>query len=146
MCKGNRPKNMNTWIVIPSIFIRSGPLILLPKFHYSMVRHCSMHNVNLGIAAVANGSALLLIWNSSPFFWQLFGITWVIMINPSFPMNQSWFEASIDTTWILWRSCNSVCSWPFGDSIQRLQSLVCHEQNSVFTDSIHVASCNLDKF
>ena len=67
--RGTAQTNMDTWMVIPSIFIRSGPLILLPKFHYSMVRHCSMHNVNLGIAAVANGSALLLMGNLSPFFF-----------------------------------------------------------------------------
>lgn len=35
-----------------------GPLILLPHFHYSMIRHCSMHNINLGFAQVACGSAL----------------------------------------------------------------------------------------
>ena len=34
-----------------------GPLILLPKFHYVFLRHCSLHNLNLGLVATANGGA-----------------------------------------------------------------------------------------
>ena len=34
--------------------------MLLPHFTYGMLRHCSLHNVNLGILATANGSSLNL--------------------------------------------------------------------------------------
>ena len=37
-----------------------GPLLLLPNFHHGLRRHCSLHNLNLGLAATANGSSLLL--------------------------------------------------------------------------------------
>ena len=39
------------------------PLLALPGFHVHTVRLCSMHNVNLGLLQVCNGSALIL-WNS----------------------------------------------------------------------------------
>ena len=39
-----------------------GPLLGLRKFHVSMLCHCSLHNVNLGIAQDANGSTLILGW------------------------------------------------------------------------------------
>ena len=38
----------------------SGPLLLLPNFNHGLLRHCSLHNLNLGLAATANGSSLLL--------------------------------------------------------------------------------------
>ena len=38
-------------------------LLALPGFHVHTVRLCSMHNVNLGLLQVCNGSALIL-WNS----------------------------------------------------------------------------------
>ena len=40
------------------------PLLLLRGFHYTMIRFCSMHTVNLGLCYTINGSALLLISNS----------------------------------------------------------------------------------
>ena len=36
------------------------PLLALPGFHVHTVRLCSMHNVNLGLLQVCNGSALIL--------------------------------------------------------------------------------------
>lgn len=38
-----------------------GPLIGLPMFHMTMLCHCSLHNVNLGICQDATGSTLLLV-------------------------------------------------------------------------------------
>ena len=38
--------------------VHQGPLILLPFLHYRMLRRCSLHNVNLGLAQTATASAL----------------------------------------------------------------------------------------
>ena len=38
----------------------SGPLVGLKNFHVSMLAHCSLHNVNLGVCQDATGSTLLL--------------------------------------------------------------------------------------
>ncbi|CAL1145375.1 unnamed protein product, partial [Cladocopium goreaui] len=37
------------------------PLLLLPNFDYRILRHCSLHNLNLGIMSTANGGSLLLL-------------------------------------------------------------------------------------
>ena len=40
-----------------------GPLLELRAFHFGMIQHCSLHNVNLGLAYTANGGALMLLAN-----------------------------------------------------------------------------------
>ena len=50
-----------------------GPLVGLKLFHMTMLCHCSLHNVNLGICQDATGSTLLLVSTivlfNSDFFW-----------------------------------------------------------------------------
>ena len=43
------------------IFAAPGPYIGLKNFHYSMLAHCSLHNVNLGVCQDATGSTLHLV-------------------------------------------------------------------------------------
>ena len=40
-----------------------GPLLLLPEFNFGFLRHCSLHNLNLGLMATANSGALQLFGN-----------------------------------------------------------------------------------
>lgn len=74
-----------------------GPLILLPKFHYTMIRHCSMRNINLGILGVANGSSLLLDSNQLQF--QTFESNLLSATNTQI---YKMFEASSSFVGLLW--------------------------------------------
>lgn len=39
----------------------ASPLLLLPNFHFGIIKHCSLHNLNLGIMGTCNGGAMLLL-------------------------------------------------------------------------------------
>lgn len=56
--------------------LQRGPLLLLPKFRYTYLRHCSLHNLNLGVVGTANAGALFLIAVSTCFWTYLFSIVY----------------------------------------------------------------------
>lgn len=107
-----------------------------------MIRHCSMHNINLGILGVSNGSCLPLDSNqlqfkpSNPTCYRLPTLT-------SNSIHVKMFEASSSFVGILWWLW-SPFTRSLGDRLQGLQGMVSPKpcpRNSAF---VYGKFCNLD--
>ncbi|CAE7212792.1 unnamed protein product [Symbiodinium sp. CCMP2592] len=56
-------RDVLTWMIDKVPLDSLCPLILLPNFDIDVIRMCSMHNLNLGLVFIANGSSLCLGFN-----------------------------------------------------------------------------------
>ena len=92
----------------------SGHLLLLPNFNHGLLRHCSLHNLNLGLAATANGSSLLL-GQTHLLLWKVY--IWCLRVIDHLFHNQSqgfflpiWISSG---TQMHWQWTNG-WQWPTG--------------------------------
>ena len=122
------------------VWCDQGPFLGLRGFHYAMLCHCSLHNVNLGVAQDANGSTLFCDFNK-----ETSAQVFQAMLPENTCCSTNLCESAKDVLggeWIFWRPGCPFLAQALGGCLSRFQGIPKGAGDCLFPNQVRAKFCS----